>query len=94
MQVLSSQALFVLDRLSDEALRASHFTWSQPVPPEEETKEDEEMEEDAELNLDRVEEDMAGEYTDEEEEDIMHIDDFAKFQIKVIFIRVLSLVFN
>ena len=83
MQVLSSQALFVLDRLSDEALRSSHFTWSQPVPPEEETKEDEEMEEDAELNLDRVEEDMAGEYTDEEEEDIMHIDDFAKFQIKV-----------
>ena len=39
------------------------------------------MEEDAEVNLDRVEEEMAGEYSDEEEDDILHIDDYAaKFQ--------------
>ena len=82
-QGFGEQALFVLDRLSDEALRATQFTWSQPVPPEEESREDEEMEEDAEVFLDRVEEEMAGEYSDEEEEDILHIDDYSKIQNKV-----------
>ena len=78
-QGYGEQALFVLDRLSDEALRATQFTWSQPEAPEEEAKEDEEMEDDAEVLLDRVEEDMAGETSDEEEEDILHIDDFKSY---------------
>ena len=78
-QGYGEQALFVLDRLSDEALRATQFTWSQPEAPEEEAKEDEEMEDDAEVLLDRVEEDMAGETSDEEEEDILHIDDFKNY---------------
>ena len=82
-QGFGEQALFVLDRLSDEALRATRFTWSQPVPPEEESREDEEMEEEAEVFLDRVEEEMAGEYSDEEEEDILHIDDYSRIQNKV-----------
>ena len=41
------------------------------------------MEEEAEVFLDRVEEEMAGEYSDEEEEDILHIDDYSKLQNKV-----------
>ena len=82
-QGFGEQALFVLDRLSDEALRATRFTWSQPVPPEEESREDEEMAEEAEVFLDRVEEEMAGEYSDEEEEDILHIDDYSRIQTKV-----------
>ena len=69
----------MLDRLSDEALRSTQFTWNRPEAPEEEAKDDEEMEEDAEVNLDRVEEDMAGEYSDEEEGDILHIDDFTNY---------------
>ena len=73
----------MLDRLSDEALRATQFTWSQPQAPEEESREDEEMEEEAEVFLDRVEEEMAGEYSDEEEEDILHIDDYSRIQNKV-----------
>merc|ERR1712012_104471 len=78
-QGFGEQALFVLDRLSDEALRSTQFTWNRPEAPEEEAKDDEEMEEDAEVNLDRVEEDMAGEYSDEEEGDILHIDDFTNY---------------
>ena len=37
-------------------------------------EEDEEVD-DSELNLDKVEEEMAADYSDEEEEEILHIDD-------------------
>ena len=50
--------------------------------PEEDAREDEEMEEDAEVNLDKVEEEMAAEYSDEEEGDILHIDDFTNYAVK------------
>ena len=40
------------------------------------------MEDDAEVNLDKVEEDMAAEYSDEEEGDILHIDDFTSYAVK------------
>ena len=40
------------------------------------------MEEDAEVNLDKVEEDMAAEYSEEEEGDILHIDDFTSYAVK------------
>ena len=72
-----------MDRLSDEALRAANFSWEAPVPPEEGRRDEEELDEEAELLLDRVEEDMADEYSEEEEEDILHIDDLANFALKV-----------
>ena len=93
-QGFGEQALFVLDRLSDEALRATQFTWSPPQPPEEESREDEEMEEEAEVFLDRVEEEMAGEYSDEEEEDILHIDDYSKIQNKVFAFGIILTLFT
>ena len=43
----------------DEALRNTHFTWGKPIPPTESTMEDDEELDDAELNLDKVEEEMA-----------------------------------
>ena len=57
----------------DEALRNTHFTWGKPIPPTESTVEDDEELDDAELNLDKVEEEMAADYSEEEEE-ILHID--------------------
>ena len=33
-QGYGEQAIFVLDRLSDEALRAVNFTWGRPMPPQ------------------------------------------------------------
>ena len=58
----------------DEALRNTHFTWGKPIPPTESTVEDDEELDDAELNLDKVEEEMAADYSEEEEEEILHID--------------------
>eukprot|EP00092_Neocalanus_flemingeri_P056720 GFUD01067275.1.p1 GENE.GFUD01067275.1~~GFUD01067275.1.p1 ORF type:complete len:422 (+),score=168.02 GFUD01067275.1:104-1369(+) len=81
-QGFGEQAIFVLDRLADEALRAAQFAWNTPIPPDEEGQEDEEIEDDAEVNLDRVEEDMAAEYSEEEEGDILHIDDLSNYPEK------------
>ncbi len=55
--------------------RAVHFTWGRPEPPTETNMEDDELEDDAELNLEKVEEEMAAEYSEEEEDEILHIDD-------------------
>lgn len=74
-QGYGDQALFVLDNLSDEALRTVNFEWRTPVPPIEDGNNDEEIEEeDAEVDIDRIEEDMVGDYS-EEEDDVLHIDD-------------------
>ena len=76
-QGYGDQALFVLDNLSNEALRAVNFEWRTPVPPIQDENDDEEIEEeDAEVDIERVEEDMLGVYSEEEEGDVLHIDDF------------------
>ena len=54
-QGYGEQAIFVLDRLSDEALRSTHFSWGKPIPPTENATEDDEEIDDSELNLDKVE---------------------------------------
>ena len=67
----------MLDRLSDEALRSINFQWGRPIPPQEVAEDEEEDIDEAELNLDKVEEEMAAEYSDEEEDEILHIDEFS-----------------
>jgi len=78
-QGFGEQAIFVLDRLSDEALKAAQFHWSSPIPPSDDLPQDEEMEDDAELLLERVEEEMAEEYSEEEDGDVLHIDELGAF---------------
>ncbi|XP_029971719.1 intraflagellar transport protein 57 homolog [Salarias fasciatus] len=63
---------FVLDRLADEALRRTGFTFRKPKYPTESTEEESVMEDDAELTLSKVEEEMTEE-ADEEEESIMDL---------------------
>ena len=63
--------------MSDEALRSTNFQWGRPVPPTEVAEDDEEDIDEAELNLDKVEEEMAADYSDEEEDEILHIDEFS-----------------
>ncbi|CAN9503046.1 unnamed protein product [Ophioblennius macclurei] len=58
---------FVLDRLADEALRKTGFTFKRPKYPTENTEEETVMEDDAELTLSKVEEEMIEEADDEEE---------------------------
>eukprot|EP00095_Tigriopus_kingsejongensis_P002763 maker-scaffold845_size89356-snap-gene-0.15 protein:Tk02763 transcript:maker-scaffold845_size89356-snap-gene-0.15-mRNA-1 annotation:"intraflagellar transport protein 57 homolog" len=75
-QGFGEPAIFILDRLSDEALRSTRFQWGKPIPPTENLEEEEDVKDEAELDLDRVEEEMAANYSDEEDDDeILHIND-------------------
>ena len=52
------------------------FQWGRPQPMMEADEDEGDLEiDEAELNLDKVEEDMAAEYSEEEEDDILHIND-------------------
>lgn len=82
-QGYGEQALFVLDTLVDHALKATKFVWNSPIPPREEEADDEEIDDDAEVDIDKVEEDMAGVYSEEEEGDILHIDDISNSNIPI-----------
>ncbi|XP_010146766.1 PREDICTED: intraflagellar transport protein 57 homolog, partial [Eurypyga helias] len=61
------QACYVLDCLAEEALKYTGFTWKRPVYPKEELEEEEITEEDAELTLNKLEEDVVEEESDSEE---------------------------
>ena len=91
--------------MTDEALKAVGFKFKSPIAPSEEEVEDEEVDEDMEVDLEKVghhkptltnqlkfclfkmifhnfpmskvEETMAGHYSDEEEGDILHIDEYS-----------------
>ncbi|RXG62272.1 Intraflagellar transport protein 57-like protein [Armadillidium vulgare] len=77
--------IYVLDRLADFALKNTNFSWKQPVYPTEETEgEDDDIEDEAELTLEKVEEDMIDDMDDddEEEENILHMDDLKDLTVK------------
>ena len=67
-------AIFIIDRLADEALRSGNWRWRKPVPPADVGGEEpEEVDDDDEIILERLEEEMAEDYSDEDEADILHI---------------------
>lgn len=71
-------AIYVLDNLADEALKVQKFQWKKvEIPLEEPSSEPDIEEDDAELILEKVEEEMMADY-DEEDEDVLHIDDITK----------------
>ncbi|XP_042722747.1 intraflagellar transport protein 57 homolog [Lagopus leucura] len=61
------QACYVLDCLAEEALKYSGFSWKRPVYPTDELEEEEITEDDMELTLNKLEEDVAEEESDNEE---------------------------
>ncbi|XP_077985611.1 intraflagellar transport protein 57 homolog [Glandiceps talaboti] len=61
--------IYVLDKFADEALKQTNFKWQRPVYPEEEMEEESTVDDDAELTLNKVEEEMAEDYDDVEEEE-------------------------
>ncbi|XP_010136773.1 PREDICTED: intraflagellar transport protein 57 homolog [Buceros rhinoceros silvestris] len=61
------QVCYVLDCLAEEALKYSGFRWKRPAYPTEELEEEEITEDDAELMLNKLEEDLAEEESDNEE---------------------------
>ncbi|OXB71867.1 UNVERIFIED_CONTAM: hypothetical protein H355_011228 [Colinus virginianus] len=62
------QACYVLDCLAEEALKYSGFSWKRPVYPTDELEEEEITEDDKELTLNKLEEDVAEEESDNEED--------------------------
>ncbi|XP_011343402.1 intraflagellar transport protein 57 homolog isoform X2 [Ooceraea biroi] len=71
-------AIYVLDHLADNALKTQKFKWKRvSIPPEELTPEPDIEDDDAELILEKVEEEMIAEY-DDDDQDILHIDDITK----------------
>ncbi|XP_043519254.1 intraflagellar transport protein 57 homolog [Frieseomelitta varia] len=71
-------AIYVLDNLADEALKAQKFQWKKvQISPDEPSNEPDIEDDDAELILEKVEEEMMAEY-DDEDEDILHVDDITK----------------
>ncbi|KFP18812.1 Intraflagellar transport protein 57, partial [Egretta garzetta] len=61
------QACYVLDCLAEEALKYTGFSWKRPAYPTEELEEEEITEDDAELTLNKLEEDVVEEESDNEE---------------------------
>lgn len=61
---------------------------SRPEPFVEVEQEDDEVEDESELILEKVEEEMAAEISDEEEENLLHIDDLQNLRVgnKVILV--------
>ena len=73
-QGYGEHAIFILDRLADLALRTSNWEWRKPVPPTSAgAEEPEEVDDDDEIILERLEEEMAEDYSEEDEADILHI---------------------
>ncbi|KAL6259920.1 hypothetical protein P5V15_009830 [Pogonomyrmex californicus] len=73
-------AIYVLDNLADNALKVEKFKWKRiNISPDEPTPEPEIDDDDAELILEKVEEEMMadGGY-DDDDQDILHIDDITK----------------
>lgn len=66
-QGCGEHCLYVLDRLADEALRATAFKWGRPEYPEEELEEENIIEDDAELTLNKVDDNIFGMGNDDEE---------------------------
>ncbi|KAJ8898051.1 hypothetical protein PR048_003411 [Dryococelus australis] len=79
-QGCGEHAIFVLNCLADAALKVTNFMWQKPeYPKDEEQDEDEVVEDEAELILEKVEEEMAAEYSDEEEEILLRVEDLHNF---------------
>ncbi|XP_068907396.1 intraflagellar transport protein 57 homolog [Tenebrio molitor] len=80
-QGVGEHVVYILDRLADKAL-AKHFTWQKPVPPEEKKEESEVINDESEINLDRVEEEMLAAYTDDSDEENLFLLDNVKVNKK------------
>ncbi|XP_038653806.1 intraflagellar transport protein 57 homolog isoform X2 [Scyliorhinus canicula] len=66
-QGYGEQVCYVLDRLAEEALKHTGFNWKRPVYPAEEMEEEALIEDDAELTLNKLEDELIEEAEDFEE---------------------------
>ncbi|XP_013774859.1 intraflagellar transport protein 57 homolog [Limulus polyphemus] len=67
-QGYGEQAIFVLDRLADQALKDTQFSWKRPIYPEETEEGECAVEETLEVTSENFEEEIIGEDEDDDEE--------------------------
>ncbi|ERL85516.1 hypothetical protein D910_02935 [Dendroctonus ponderosae] len=74
-QGVGEHVVNLLDFLANTAIHKQNILLQKPKPPEEKEQETETIDDEAELNLDRVEEEMVAAYSDDSDEDnILRID--------------------
>ncbi|XP_050303134.1 intraflagellar transport protein 57 homolog [Anthonomus grandis grandis] len=75
-QGVGDQVVNILDFLATAAINKQHLIFQKPKLPEEKEQETEVIDDESELNLDRVEEEMIAAYSDDsDEENIFRLDD-------------------
>ncbi|PIO23983.1 hypothetical protein AB205_0135230, partial [Aquarana catesbeiana] len=67
------QVCYVLDFLTEEVLKHTNFTWKRPVYPSEELDEEVIVEDDAELTLNKFEDEIVEEESDNDEEHLVDL---------------------
>ncbi|KAK9890773.1 hypothetical protein WA026_012118 [Henosepilachna vigintioctopunctata] len=84
-QGVGDQVVFLLDQLATLALKTSNHKWKTPILPEEKEEDIEVIDDESEINLERVEEEMIAAYSDDsEEENLFHIGDINRNEKNVI----------
>ncbi|XP_019625993.1 PREDICTED: intraflagellar transport protein 57 homolog isoform X2 [Branchiostoma belcheri] len=82
-QGCGEHAVYVLDKLADEAMTSTGFAWEKPVYPEEEMEEETMVDDDAELTLNKVEDEMMLDDDEiEEEETFLDLEGLKKQSMK------------
>ncbi|KAJ8976230.1 hypothetical protein NQ317_009727 [Molorchus minor] len=75
-QGVGEHVVYILDILSNNAIKTNNLILQKPTPPEEKEEEAEVLDDESEINLDRVEEEMMAVYSDDsDEENIFRLDD-------------------
>ncbi|EFA02064.2 Intraflagellar transport protein 57 homolog-like Protein [Tribolium castaneum] len=77
MQGVGEQVVYILDSLASKALE-KNFMFQKPLLPEEKAEESELINDESEINLDRVEEEMLAAYTDDSDEENLFLLDNVK----------------
>ncbi|XP_044254951.1 intraflagellar transport protein 57 homolog [Tribolium madens] len=77
MQGVGEHVVYILDSLADKALE-KNFIYQKPLLPEEKAEESELINDESEINLDRVEEEMLAAYTDDSDEENLFLLDNVK----------------
>uniref|UniRef100_A0ACB8FGP6 Intraflagellar transport protein 57 n=1 Tax=Sphaerodactylus townsendi TaxID=933632 RepID=A0ACB8FGP6_9SAUR len=77
------QACYVLDCLAEEALKRTSYNWRRPIYPTEELEEEAITEDDAELTLNKVEEEIADMNESKQEEILESTVDAAEWNLEV-----------
>ncbi|XP_054263754.1 intraflagellar transport protein 57 homolog [Macrosteles quadrilineatus] len=68
-------AIYILNSLADKAMEHTKVIWKKPKPPLEVDTEEQPIDDEAELLLEKIEEEMAAEDSDDDEDNLLHIDD-------------------